>query len=403
MPAIAQISVNFTNNEILKNPAANQFTNQVVSPFTLTQYLLYNRERSDSDFGITNSGDNLKYTGGFLTAGNKINIKHDSDLQLRQNLDVEQGIYVNNIYASRVSSTDYRNKKIATDIVRNITISPNPVDSTTNYLKVETLSNSRAITLLSNFGTVGTNSLVLNNTGSAKSITITTGTFTVTSTSISLGSNTSITGTLNVSSNLTITGSLNANSTSNLKGNLFVGTDLNEFVVAASTGNTSIVGSLSARGDFSVNHNKFIVTASSGNTSIAGTLSLSNIIDMNSNRITELGAPTQDTDAANKIYVDLATPIIISTTSIFPREWMNRIIRCNNTTDIDISIPNDANLPVGTEATFIRWNTGGVRFIASSPAVLRQADGLTRLYARWSAATLIKIDSTNWVLFGDLV
>jgi hypothetical protein len=123
---------------------------------------------------------------------------------------------------------------------------------------------------------------------------------------------------------------------------------------------------------------------------------------MNNNRITEVATPAQDSDAATKIYVDLAAPVDITAGQSFVNEWRNRIIRCNNAGAIDIILPNDALIPVGSEATFIRYNVGGVRFVAAVGTNLRQADNLVNLYARWSAATVIKIDGSNWVLFGDL-
>jgi len=55
-----------------------------------------------------------------------------------------------------------------------------------------------------------------------------------------------------------------------ITGNISVAT--NKFNVTASTGNTSIAGTLGVAGNMSVNTNKFNVTATSGNTSIAGTL-----------------------------------------------------------------------------------------------------------------------------------
>jgi hypothetical protein len=58
----------------------------------------------------------------------------------------------------------------------------------------------------------------------------------------------------------------------------------NKFNVVASSGNTSIAGTLASVGDFAVNTNKFNVTASSGNTSVAGTFSVTGDLAVNTNK-----------------------------------------------------------------------------------------------------------------------
>ena len=70
------------------------------------------------------------------------------------------------------------------------------------------------------------------------------------------------------SGNTTIAGTLVVTGAGTVQGNFAV--DTNSFTVATGTGNTVVGGTLSATGDFKINTNKFAVTASNGNTNVAG-------------------------------------------------------------------------------------------------------------------------------------
>lgn len=69
-----------------------------------------------------------------------------------------------------------------------------------------------------------------------------------------------------------------------------------------------------------------------------------------------------------------------------------------------ITIPGNAAeaFPISAEMVFIREDTGIVTFAVTGAAVLESRDALVTINAQYSAATLKKIDTDEWRLFGDL-
>lgn len=160
MPAVAQINVNFANRQEFTEsiPSGAGVTSvKSISPYTLLQYLLYDRESIDEDQRIKSPVDIEFYTykGGVITAGDKINVKH-SDFQITTNtdkpslpggnLDVENSIYVDSIYARRKGKGDsYRGDR--GDLNRSVIISPRTDTATNNFFKIESAGTSRNISL----------------------------------------------------------------------------------------------------------------------------------------------------------------------------------------------------------------------------------------------------------------
>jgi microcystin-dependent protein len=93
MPAIGQINFNFASLEEVQNTenlngvdTPSQREETAVSPLILAQYVNYNRDLEAENFG-TESYEWLAYKGGYITAGNKLNVKQSS-LTITQNLTV---------------------------------------------------------------------------------------------------------------------------------------------------------------------------------------------------------------------------------------------------------------------------------------------------------------------------
>jgi hypothetical protein len=165
MPAVAQISVDFATHEnIIKNNGQLQSSVKAVSPLALSRYCLYNKEAGLSNGYGLNDPTLLDYTGGFITAGDRINYK-DSDFQIRKNLDVEQGIYVDKIHSRRKENgTDnYQNQRSSSD--RSVTISALDTESSSSFISIQTSPSSRTTTLKTQFNETN-NSIVLNSDSS---------------------------------------------------------------------------------------------------------------------------------------------------------------------------------------------------------------------------------------------
>lgn len=268
MPAVAQISVNFAQLSQIRSNESTAPTNvRVVSPRTLTQYLLNNREQGDT---VLSSPAYLNYQGGFISAGNKVNVKHDSDLQLRQNLDVEQRVFADSIFARRKGNTaeTYKDSRSSSD-ARSITLAPYETDltapSSRNTISITTTPSTKNISLFMNFGNQGENSITLNNTNNDKKLNVRTGVFRIDAADLDIyGAPVYIDETVEIKKETTITDNLN------VTGNLSLGTtSYNKFTIASVTGNVAFTGNLN------INTGKFKVASATGNTVIAGTLSAS--------------------------------------------------------------------------------------------------------------------------------
>lgn len=69
---------------------------------------------------------------------------------------------------------------------------------------------------------------------------------------------------------------------------------------------------------------------------------------------------------------------VTTTSKNFELTDQNRIIACNNTTDITITVPPNSSIahPIGTVVYVYRYNTGGVQLAAGAGVTLNQSGGL---------------------------
>ena len=82
-----------------------------------------------------------------------------------------------------------------------------------------------------------------------------------------------------------------------------------------------------------------------------------------------------------------------------------KIIEVLNSSPITVSVPtNSTAFPIGAQITVIQTGTGQITFAATTPGTttVNATPGL-KLRAQWSSAVLIKRDTEQWVVLGDLV
>jgi hypothetical protein len=207
--------------------------------------------------------------------------------------------------------------------------------------------------------------------------------------------------------NATIAGSLAAN------GGITV--DSTAFVVANTTGNTSIAGTLgvtgvttltglvNANGGIAVDTNAFTVADTTGNTAIAGTLNvtgtttLGNLtigstktIDVGANKVTNVAEPTAATDAATKQYVDT-----IAASSLH----YHSPVRVESPTALTATYAN------GTAGVGATLTNSGAQAALVIDGITLNADDRVLIYTQANAAhngvytvTTVGSGSTNWVL-----
>jgi hypothetical protein len=81
----------------------------------------------------------------------------------------------------------------------------------------------------------------------------------------------------------------------------------------------------------------------------------------------------------------------------------NDLIKATNSSSLTITVPanNTVSFPIKTEIHFVQYGVGQVSFSPASTVTIRATPGL-KTREQWSMATLIKIDTNEWVLTGDL-
>lgn len=72
------------------------------------------------------------------------------------------------------------------------------------------------------------------------------------------------------------------------------------------------------------------------------------------------------------------------------------------TSTATITVPNDPNIPDGTQLIIMRGGTGDVTFIPASGVTLSSKDNNRKIDGRYAFATLIKSTDTTWYLSGAL-
>lgn len=80
------------------------------------------------------------------------------------------------------------------------------------------------------------------------------------------------------------------------------------------------------------------------------------------------------------------------------------MIRANSASTITATVPANASVafPVKSVINIVRYGAGAVNLAAANGVTILSADSALGLRARYSSATLLKIDTDTWLLIGDL-
>ena len=81
----------------------------------------------------------------------------------------------------------------------------------------------------------------------------------------------------------------------------------------------------------------------------------------------------------------------------------DKLIEMNSATDRTIIVPTNADVafPIGAQILVSRYGTGELDVAGDSGVTVRSANGL-KLNSKFSGATLVKKDTDEWYLWGDL-
>lgn len=97
--------------------------------------------------------------------------------------------------------------------------------------------------------------------------------------------------------------------------------------------------------------------------------------------------------------------ITTTSTNVYPDlTYAGALVRSTATSSVVVEISSDSvvNFAVGTQITIVQEGTGLVTVTAASGVTIRATPGY-KLRTQYSVATLIKVETNIWILFGDLV
>lgn len=77
------------------------------------------------------------------------------------------------------------------------------------------------------------------------------------------------------------------------------------------------------------------------------------------------------------------------------------IVLVNSSTDVNVTVPSGV-FPTGATVQVIRQGSGEVSMAPASGVTIRSKNSAKRLSLQYSGATIIKVNSDEWILIGDL-
>ena len=106
----------------------------------------------------------------------------------------------------------------------------------------------------------------------------------------------------------------------------------------------------------------------------------------------------------------LVAPLLfnrITTTYTLVLADQGKMIEANFSTNLVITVPLNLNVafPIGTEISFVMRNTGTVQIVGEvgfSSVTVNSAGGLNTISTQYGAASLVKVDTNEWYLYGNL-
>lgn len=124
--------------------------------------------------------------------------------------------------------------------------------------------------------------------------------------------------------------------------------------------------------------------------------------------ISDYNGSTYDTKSATGANVkDFVTNIpfnTVTTDYTLVLTDKDKIVEVNSASAKNITIPPNASVafPIGTQILICNYGAGLPSLVAGSGVTIRSKSGNLKLSAQYSAATIIKRDTNEWYLIGDL-
>jgi hypothetical protein len=117
--------------------------------------------------------------------------------------------------------------------------------------------------------------------------------------------------------------------------------------------------------------------------------------------LSNLGLVTSPTLNYSDIYVTTNRQTASYTLAISDA---GKLVEMNVATANDLTVPLDSSVafPIGTKIDIIQYGAGQTTVVATGGVTIRSANNWVKINARYGAATLVKIGTDEWYLFGNL-
>lgn len=81
-----------------------------------------------------------------------------------------------------------------------------------------------------------------------------------------------------------------------------------------------------------------------------------------------------------------------------------KVITMNSSSSNTVTIPVNSTtaFPIGTVITVYQTGTGATSFVEDSGVTIHSKNSYKKIYAQYSAAQIVKVDTNIWILAGDL-
>ena len=82
----------------------------------------------------------------------------------------------------------------------------------------------------------------------------------------------------------------------------------------------------------------------------------------------------------------------------------DKLVEMNNASANNLTVPLNSSVAynTGTQILLAQYGAGQTTVVATGGVTIRSSGGKLKLTAQYSGATLIKIDTNEWYLFGDI-
>lgn len=114
--------------------------------------------------------------------------------------------------------------------------------------------------------------------------------------------------------------------------------------------------------------------------------------------------PTNSTDAATKGYVDSVTINTQTVSYQLALTDAGDVVEMNVGSANNLTVPasGTVNFPIGTSIDIVQYGSGQTTIVAAGGVTIRSSDSKLKLTGQYSAATLYKRGTDEWVAMGDL-